>query len=210
MNVLVGCTGSVASVKIPQLVDNLLDLDIKPNVKVVTTSNALHFFNKTDVKAPVLCDKDEWEMWSGRGDPVLHIELRRWADLFLIAPLDANTLAKIAGGICDNLLTCVVRAWDSKRPLLFAPAMNTQMWQHPITAKHIETLKSFGYQEIPCVSKLLECGDTERYKAVTLPDPKPVAPSRWMNSRKKGSELSIGFMLHILTSSNDVIQPPYL
>ena len=45
-------------------------------------------------------------MWSGRGDPVLHIELRRWADLLLIAPLDANTLAKIAGGLCDNLLVC--------------------------------------------------------------------------------------------------------
>lgn len=48
------------------------------------------------------------QMWQGRGDPVLHIELRKWADLFIIAPLDANTLAKLACGICDNLL---VSAW---------------------------------------------------------------------------------------------------
>lgn len=107
----------------------------------------------------MLSDKDEWEMWSRRGDPVLHIELRRWADLLLIAPLDANTLAKIANGLCDNLLTCVVRAWDSTRPLLFAPAMNTYMWEHPITEKHVLTLKDFGYQEVPCVSKVLVCGD---------------------------------------------------
>lgn len=46
------------------------------------------------------------------GDPVVHIELRRWADALVIAPLSANTLAKLAGGLCDNLLTCVVRAWD--------------------------------------------------------------------------------------------------
>ncbi|KAK3758611.1 hypothetical protein RRG08_019522 [Elysia crispata] len=159
VNILVGCTGSVASIKIPQLVDNLLKIEVKPNIKVVTTSHALHFFNKADVQAPVLCDADEWEMWSDRGDPVLHIELRRWADLFLIAPLDANTLAKIAAGLCDNLLTLVARAWDSKRPLLFAPAMNTLMWEHPITAKHIQTLKSFGFHEVPCVSKELLCGD---------------------------------------------------
>lgn len=56
--------------------------------------------------------------------------------------------------------TCVVRAWDLQRPLLFAPAMNTYMWQHPLTAQHIATLKRFGYHEIPCVSKKLACGDT--------------------------------------------------
>jgi hypothetical protein len=53
---------------------------------------------------------------------VVHIELRRWADLLLIAPLSANTLAKAAGGLCDNLLTCVVRAWDFRRPLLVGTA----------------------------------------------------------------------------------------
>ena len=71
---------------------------------------------------------------------MVHIELRRWADLFLIAPLDANTLAKLAGGLCDNCLTCVCRAWDPDRPVVLAPAMNTLMWQHPLTARHLRQL----------------------------------------------------------------------
>ncbi|XP_015728062.1 phosphopantothenoylcysteine decarboxylase isoform X4 [Coturnix japonica] len=101
-------------------------------------------------------------LWKGRSDPVLHIELRRWADLMVVAPLDANTLAKLANGICDNLLTCVIRAWDLHKPLLFCPAMNTAMWEHPITAQQVEQLKGFGYTEIPCVVKKLVCGDEGR------------------------------------------------
>ncbi|XP_019360018.1 PREDICTED: phosphopantothenoylcysteine decarboxylase isoform X2 [Gavialis gangeticus] len=80
----------------------------------------------------------------------------------LVAPLDANTLAKIANGICDNLLTCVIRAWDMTKPLLFCPAMNTAMWEHTITAEQIQRLKGFGYTEIPCVVKKLVCGDEGR------------------------------------------------
>jgi len=56
--------------------------------------------------------------------------------------------------------TCTIRAWDLERPLLFAPAMNTHMWHHPLTAKHIEILKGFGYKEINCIKKTLACGDT--------------------------------------------------
>ena len=65
----------------------------------------------------------------------------------------------MANGLCDNLLTCVVRAWDVKRPLLFAPAMNTLMWDHPLTDRHVEQLTSFGYTYIPVVEKTLMCGD---------------------------------------------------
>ncbi|XP_033634102.1 phosphopantothenoylcysteine decarboxylase-like, partial [Asterias rubens] len=100
------------------------------------------------------------QAWKTREDPVLHIELRRQADLLVIAPLDANTLAKVANGICDSLLTCIVRAWDSAKPLLICPAMNTHMWDHPITAGQIDTLRAFGYQEVPCIEKTLACGDT--------------------------------------------------
>ncbi|XP_063301946.1 phosphopantothenoylcysteine decarboxylase isoform X2 [Pelobates fuscus] len=125
-HVLVGVTGSVAALKLPNLVSGLLQIP---------------------------------GMWKERSDPVLHIELRRWANLMLIAPLDANTLGKIASGICDNLLTCVVRAWDLKNPLLFCPAMNTAMWNHPITEQQIAQLRSFGYKEIPCIAKKLVCGD---------------------------------------------------
>lgn len=156
--VLVGVTGSVAALKLPLLVSQLIEIP-GVDVQVVTTEHARHFYNPEEVPVRVYGDRDEWELWSQRSDPVLHIELRRWADLMVIAPLDANTLGKIASGICDNLLTCVVRAWDTRRPLLFCPAMNTAMWQHPITARQVASLQEFGYVEIPCIAKKLVCGD---------------------------------------------------
>src|SRR5204862_6344568 len=93
----------------------------------------------------LILDADEWP---GRGqgghyrrdDQVLHIELRRWADVLVIAPLDANTLAKLANGLTDNCLTCVWRAWEPSRPAVLAPAMNTLMWRHPATARHLRQL----------------------------------------------------------------------
>ena len=60
--------------------------------------------------------------------------------LLLIAPLDANTLAKLANGLADNCLTCVWRAWDRTRPVVLAPAMNTLMWEHPLTGRHLRQL----------------------------------------------------------------------
>ncbi|XP_041574423.2 phosphopantothenoylcysteine decarboxylase isoform X2 [Taeniopygia guttata] len=131
-------------------------------VKVVTTERAKHFYNAQEIPVTLYGDEEEWQLWKGRSDPVLHIELRRWADLMVVAPLDANTLGKVANGICDNLLTCVIRAWDLSKPLLFCPAMNTAMWEHPITAHQVEQLKGFGYTEIPCVVKKLVCGDEGR------------------------------------------------
>ena len=104
-------------------------------------------------------DSEEWEQWKKIGDPILHIELRNWADCFLIAPLDANTLGKIAHGLCDNLLTCIVRAWElHKKHLIFCPAMNTAMWNHPITSKNIASLKEWGYIQVPPINKILACG----------------------------------------------------
>ncbi|XP_030432623.1 phosphopantothenoylcysteine decarboxylase isoform X1 [Gopherus evgoodei] len=157
-HVLVGVTGSVAALKLPVLVSELLEIP-GLKVRVVTTERAKHFYNPQEIPVTLYSDAEEWQLWKGRTDPVLHIDLRRWADLMLVAPLDANTLAKIANGICDNLLTCVIRAWDMTKPLLFCPAMNTAMWEHPITAHQVEQLKDFGYTEIPCVVKRLVCGD---------------------------------------------------
>lgn len=156
--VLVGVTGSVAALKLPLLVSQLLQIP-GVDVRVVTTEHAKHFYNPAEVSVRIYSDKDEWEVWTQRSDPVLHIELRRWADLLVIAPIDANTLGKIANGICDNLLTCVVRAWDTSQPLLFCPAMNTAMWLHPITSQQVSRLTEFGYVEIPCIAKKLVCGD---------------------------------------------------
>ncbi|XP_015098616.1 phosphopantothenoylcysteine decarboxylase isoform X3 [Vicugna pacos] len=156
--VLVGVTGSVAALKLPLLVSRLLDIP-GLEVAVVTTERAKHFYSPQDVPVTLYSDTDEWELWKCRSDPVLHIDLRRWADLMLVAPLDANTLGKVASGICDNLLTCVIRAWDRSKPLLFCPAMNTAMWEHPITEQQVGQLKAFGYVEVPCVAKKLVCGD---------------------------------------------------
>lgn len=134
----------------------------KLQIRVVLTEKSKHFVNFQEIApfAEIVTDEHEWQMWKVRGDPVLHIELIKWADIFIIAPLDANTLGKISSGLCDNLLTCAARAWDLHKPLLFCPAMNTKMYLHPLTSKQIEELKDFGYYEIPSISKNLICGDT--------------------------------------------------
>ena len=148
-NVLLGVTGSVAALKTPILYGRLKGHGHA--VKVVATQAALYFFDPAAIDpldparpqrnpAVVVLDEDEWPGRDAgrryeRDDDVLHIELRRWADLLLIAPLDANTLGKLAAGLADNCLTCVWRAWDPARPVVLAPAMNTLMWQHPLTAR---------------------------------------------------------------------------
>jgi phosphopantothenoylcysteine decarboxylase len=162
-NVLLGVTGSVAAIKTPQLFEELRRQGHA--VKVVATHAALYFFDPAALApldrerhirnpAVVIVDEDEWPgQESGqryqRGDEVLHIELRRWADLLLIAPLDANTLAKLANGLNDNCLTCVWRAWDLARPIVLAPAMNTLMWEHPLTMRQLHQLAAIAGPEPP-------------------------------------------------------------
>jgi phosphopantothenoylcysteine decarboxylase len=116
--------------------------------------------------------EEEWKDWKKLGDPVLHIDLRDWADIFLVAPLSAHTLAKLANGLCDDTLTCVARAWDlghgtrPAKPILLAPAMNTAMWEHPLTLQQLKTIQGFGKDSsasgisvIAPVSKMLACGE---------------------------------------------------
>lgn len=150
--VLLGVTGSVAAVKTPELCEALQAGGSL--VKVAPTAAALAFFDPAslsgtpDAELPVrgqsvlYLDQDEWpsDRLFAVGEPVLHIELRKWAEVLVLAPLDANTLAKLALGLCDNLLTCVYRAWDFGKPVVLAPAMNTLMWTHPATARHLRQL----------------------------------------------------------------------
>ncbi len=102
------------------------------------------------------------------GDPILHIELRRWADVVLVAPCSANTLAKMAGGLCDNLAvrpsflpltrtgsysstaqTSLLRALDPSVPTYVFPAMNTLMYAHPLTATHLRVVReTLGYEVV--------------------------------------------------------------
>uniref|UniRef100_A0A8C6E5D1 Phosphopantothenoylcysteine decarboxylase n=1 Tax=Moschus moschiferus TaxID=68415 RepID=A0A8C6E5D1_MOSMO len=71
----------------------------------------------------------------------------------------ALKLPLLVSKLLDIPDTCVIRAWDRSKPLLFCPAMNTAMWEHPITEQQVGQLKAFGYIEIPCVAKKLVCGD---------------------------------------------------
>ncbi|KAJ8722294.1 hypothetical protein PYW08_004696 [Mythimna loreyi] len=164
---LIAATGSVAALKIPVLIKSLLEIPEDEltyvfEVHLIVTEHAKHFFKMSELPADVKIYDDslEWQAWKQRGDPVLHIELGKMADIMLIAPLDANTLAKMSQGLCDNLLTCTTRAWDISKPLIFCPAMNTRMWEHPITSQQVATLRSWGHVEIPPISKKLMCGDT--------------------------------------------------
>jgi len=122
---------------------------------VLATEPALSFFGPGELVPPrpdpswpaglpdsaLLRDADEWpDRPYRRDDPILHIEIRKWADALVVAPLDANTLAKFALGLADNALTCLFRAWDFPKPVILAPAMNTLMWESPVTERHWRTL----------------------------------------------------------------------
>ena len=145
--IILGVTGSVAAVRTPVLYATLHEAGHE--VRVVATEPSLYFFDPDTLipdhtaaeAGPVYRDADEW---AGpryrRDDPVLHIAFRQWADLLIVAPLDANTLAKFALGLSDNFLTCLFRAWDFSRPVVLAPAMNTLMWQSPVTLRHLRQL----------------------------------------------------------------------
>mmetsp|Transcript_13719 Transcript_13719/g.36833 ORF Transcript_13719/g.36833 Transcript_13719/m.36833 type:complete len:206 (+) Transcript_13719:13-630(+) len=163
--VLVCACGSVAAIRVPRVVRELeaRGCEIAAQVEVVLTESAVHFV-EIEESIPrgvrVWRDEDEWKGWRKLGDPVVHIELRRWADVLLFAPLSANTLAKLALGLSDNLATSVARAWDlAAKPLFLAPAMNTHMWEHPLTRQHLQSVAALGMRMVDPVSKTLACGD---------------------------------------------------
>lgn len=167
MKVLVGISGSVAVIKLVELVKLLRRF---AEVKIVASQRSLQFVTPEALvqlealAGGILTDEKEWMNWREKGDPILHIELRKWADVFLLCPLSANSLAKIAAGMCDNLLTSVVRAWplkDSTKRLVVCPAMNTCMWENPLTESHLNTLRQVYNASIisPKEMHLLACGD---------------------------------------------------
>jgi phosphopantothenoylcysteine decarboxylase len=163
-NILIGVTGSVAAIKITELAKSLSSF---ANIRIIATKSAEYFLKSQSaalnkLNMTLYRDQDEWPEISGPyevGEPILHIEMRRWADLLLIAPLDANTLAKMAHGFCDNLLTSTVRAWDWSKPVFLCPAMNTMMWENKPTLEQIHTLQTWGAAIINPVEKKLACLD---------------------------------------------------
>ncbi|KAI5986127.1 flavoprotein [Pisolithus albus] len=161
-HVLLVTTGSVASIKAPLIVKELLRYR-NVEVEVVSTKSSLAFFDAKDVEeagSRVWTDDDEWSDSYKIGDPILHIELRRWADIVLVAPCSANTLAKIAGGFCDNLVTSLLRALSPTTPTYIFPAMNTFMYEHPLTAEHLRVVRDVvRYNVVGPIGKNLACGD---------------------------------------------------
>ncbi|QIZ70577.1 bifunctional phosphopantothenoylcysteine decarboxylase/phosphopantothenate--cysteine ligase CoaBC [Oxynema aestuarii] len=131
--VLIGITGGIAAYKVCEIVSTLAKSGVE--VRSILTSGAREFIAPLTISTlsrhPAYTDADFWSPTRGRP---LHIELGEWADLFAIAPLTANTLAKLATGMADNLLTNTVLA--SRCPLLLAPAMNTDMWEQPTTQRN--------------------------------------------------------------------------
>ncbi|KIJ62561.1 hypothetical protein HYDPIDRAFT_93825 [Hydnomerulius pinastri MD-312] len=161
-HVLLITTGSVASIKAPLIIKELLKYS-NVKVEVVSTKESLAFFKTADVEdagARVWTDEDEWSGTYKIGDPILHIELRRWADIVLVTPCSANTLAKIASGLCDNLATSILRALAPTTPTYIFPAMNTLMYEHPLTAEHIRIVREVvRYNVVGPIGKRLACGD---------------------------------------------------
>lgn len=183
-HLLLAASGSVATIKLVQIIQGL-EKHKNLSIRLVLTSSASHFLKGQSEEQPTLQqigempnvggiyeDASEWEPAWTRGAPILHIELRKWADLLVVAPLSANTMAKIVTGMCDSLLTSCIRAWDTdgsvdgkKKKIVLATAMNTAMWRNPVTAKNIKVLEEEwggenGWIEVlRPVEKTLACGD---------------------------------------------------
>ena len=152
-NVLVGITGAIAAYKVCELIR--LFKKNNANVKVVVTPNALNFVTKTTLES-LSQNAVDIEQFNIKEYKPEHIALTDEADIFVIAPASANTIAKMALGICDNLLTSTFCAF--KKPVVIAPCMNTNMWENPVVEKNIETLKNRGIKVIEPDTGFLACG----------------------------------------------------
>ena len=151
--VLIGITGAIAAYKTCELIR--LFKKNNAEVKIVVTPNALNFVTKTTLESlsqnPVNIEQFDIKEYKPE-----HIALTDEADIFVIAPATANTIAKMALGICDNLLTSTACAF--KKQIVIAPCMNTNMWENPATQQNLKTLKQRGVKVIEPETGFLACG----------------------------------------------------
>ena len=163
-NILLGITGGIAAYKSASFARLLIKSGY--DVRVIMTASAQAFITPLTLQAltgnQVHIDLLDETAELGMG----HIELAKWADLLIIAPATANTIAKLAMGIADDLLTTVCLA--TAAPILVAPAMNQQMWQHPSVKLHLQTLTDYDYEIIQPASGEQACGDIGEGR---LPEP---------------------------------------
>jgi phosphopantothenoylcysteine decarboxylase / phosphopantothenate---cysteine ligase len=153
--ILLGITGGIAAYKAAELTRLLVKAGA--DVRVAMTEAATHFVGTATMQA--LSGQAVWsDLWDPRvNDAMGHIELSRDRDLILVAPASADFMAKLAHGLCDDLLStlCVAR----RCPLLVAPAMNVEMWQNPATVRNAETLRADGVQIVGPASGGQACGE---------------------------------------------------
>lgn len=153
--IVLGITGSIAAYKIANLASMLVKLNA--DVHVIMTQNATHFITPMTFETLTnnKCIVDTFDR--NFNFDVKHVSLAKKGDLFLVAPCTANVIGKVAGGICDDMLTTTIMA--TKAPVLFSPAMNTGMWENPILQDNLQKLKQYGYHIIQPVEGRLACGD---------------------------------------------------
>jgi phosphopantothenoylcysteine decarboxylase/phosphopantothenate--cysteine ligase len=153
--IVIGITGGLAAYKAADIVSSLVKKGAQ--VKVVMTAHAMEFITPLTLETlsgnPVYCDMfSRSEAWE-----IDHISLAKWADLVVVVPATANILGKVAHGIADDLLSTTIMA--ARAQVVFAPAMNTNMYTNPIVQENIGFLKSKGYIFIPPAKGRLACGD---------------------------------------------------
>ena len=162
--VLLGVTGSIAAYKIANLASMLVKLHC--NVHVIMTQNATNFINpitfETLTNNRCLVDTFDRNFQYN----VEHVSLAKQADVVLVAPASANVMAKLAHGLADDMLTTTVLACNCKK--IVSPAMNTQMYNNPITQDNMKILRNYGFEVIDPASGYLACGDIGAGK---MPEP---------------------------------------
>jgi phosphopantothenoylcysteine decarboxylase/phosphopantothenate--cysteine ligase len=155
-NILLGVSAGIAAYKTASLVR--LFIKSGANVKVVMTPKSKEFItpltlsalSKNPVHSSFTHEEDDNAVWNS------HVDLGLWADVFVIAPATANTMSKMANGVCDNLLLATYLS--AKCPVYFAPAMDLDMYKHPTTLHSFQILESFGNTIIPATSGELASG----------------------------------------------------
>ena len=154
-NILLGVTGGIAAFKSASIVSLLKKKGY--NVKVVMTKNATNIIGPLTLET-LSRNRIYVDMWDTNPHyEVEHISLADWADIVLIAPATYNIIGKVANGIADDMLTTIISAVSTRKPVFFALAMNVNMYENPILKENIDKLKSYGYRFIEVEEGLLAC-----------------------------------------------------
>ncbi len=169
-NIIIGVTGGIAAYKSADLCRRLQQAGAE--VRIVMTLAATDFVTALTFQAlsghDVFVGAAEGGEQTAGGDGMLHIELARWADIIVIAPASANSIAKLAVGRADNILTTLCLASEADK--FFAPAMNRVMWQDVSTQNNCKILRAKNWRQLGPVSGLQACGETGEGRMLDVPD----------------------------------------